>query len=341
MAKRILIVDDSVTILRAVGMALAGEDFSVGVARTIDEGLADAKKAPPDLIVADLALAGGRTGYDACAAFKANPALARVPVYILASKHNVYDEGRGRQAGAAGAWQKPFESKGLLDLLTQALGAPAAAEARRDTMEVPLADVVEMEAEEDLYEDFEVERPGGAPAPQPAKPAPAPAARPAVSIPVATVPAPSVERATDPMPVPSFAAAAPAAAPAPVSVPAAARTPAGLRPSLIPGASTPVARIPLAPGPAAPATPAPVPVASPPAARETARAPSAIAERVAEQVADRVAEKVAAAGARGPEYEAIAKLSREVIEQVVWEVVPELAEAIIRQEVDRLAAAKQ
>ena len=33
------------------------------------------------------------------------------------------------------------------------------------------------------------------------------------------------------------------------------------------------------------------------------------------------------------EYEAIAKLSREIIEQVVWEVVPELAEAIIREHV--------
>src|SRR5436853_598313 len=58
-------------------------------------------------------------------------------------------------------------------------------------------------------------------------------------------------------------------------------------------------------------------------------------------VTSAVAQKVAAIAARGPEYEAIAKLSREIIEQVVWEVVPELAELIIRQEVDRLAAAKR
>ena len=41
--------------------------------------------------------------------------------------------------------------------------------------------------------------------------------------------------------------------------------------------------------------------------------------------------------ARGAEYEAIAKLSAEAIQQIVWEVVPELAEVIIRAEVDRLA----
>jgi hypothetical protein len=62
---------------------------------------------------------------------------------------------------------------------------------------------------------------------------------------------------------------------------------------------------------------------------------------MAAAVSSIVEQKVTAMAARGPEYEAIAKLSREVIEQIVWEVVPELAEAIIRQEVDRLAAAKK
>lgn len=41
--------------------------------------------------------------------------------------------------------------------------------------------------------------------------------------------------------------------------------------------------------------------------------------------------------ARGAEYEAIAKLSADAIQQIVWEIVPELAEVIIRAEVDRLA----
>jgi hypothetical protein len=38
---------------------------------------------------------------------------------------------------------------------------------------------------------------------------------------------------------------------------------------------------------------------------------------------------------RGVEYEAIAKLSREIIERIAWEVVPELAETIIRENLDR------
>ena len=36
-----------------------------------------------------------------------------------------------------------------------------------------------------------------------------------------------------------------------------------------------------------------------------------------------------------------AKLSREIIEKIAWEVVPELAETIIKQQLDKLAAARQ
>lgn len=49
----------------------------------------------------------------------------------------------------------------------------------------------------------------------------------------------------------------------------------------------------------------------------------------------KVDQKIAAFAAKGPEYEAIAKLSREIIEKIVWEVVPELAEVIIREELQK------
>jgi hypothetical protein len=95
--------------------------------------------------------------------------------------------------------------------------------------------------------------------------------------------------------------------------------------------------------PIKPAIPAP----QPPAPRPTPAAPPVVAE-VARAAAPVVAQaavpavKAAAAAAghdpRGVEYEAIAKLSRDIIEQIVWEVVPELAERIIRENLDRLAA---
>jgi hypothetical protein len=48
-----------------------------------------------------------------------------------------------------------------------------------------------------------------------------------------------------------------------------------------------------------------------------------------------VDQTMAAISAKGPEYEAIAKLSREIIERIVWEVVPELADAIIRERLEK------
>lgn len=47
-----------------------------------------------------------------------------------------------------------------------------------------------------------------------------------------------------------------------------------------------------------------------------------------------VMEKLAA---RGPEYEALAELARPIIEAVVWEIVPEIAEAIMLENPDKFA----
>jgi hypothetical protein len=41
---------------------------------------------------------------------------------------------------------------------------------------------------------------------------------------------------------------------------------------------------------------------------------------------------------QGPEVKAIVNLSQDVIERIVWEVVPDLAEAIIRENLDKLTA---
>ena len=62
---------------------------------------------------------------------------------------------------------------------------------------------------------------------------------------------------------------------------------------------------------------------------------TAVSPVVSAAVGGLVDQKVAAIAAKGPEYEALAKLSREIIEQIVWEIVPELAEVIIREHVEK------
>src|SRR3954453_11816753 len=120
MAKRILIADDSVTIQKAFAMVFGGQDLTLLTARSVEEALSAAKHGRPDLVIADASLGSG-SGYDLCASLKADAGLRTVPVYILASPHIPYDEGRGHRAGAAGSLVKPFESQSMIDQVTQAL----------------------------------------------------------------------------------------------------------------------------------------------------------------------------------------------------------------------------
>lgn len=72
----------------------------------------------------------------------------------------------------------------------------------------------------------------------------------------------------------------------------------------------------------------------------TASKRSALVERTLAKMAARLAE---ASGLEpgSPELLALLKLSTEVVERVVWEVVPELAEQLIRENLEQLAAARR
>ncbi len=444
MGKRILLADDSRTIQQAFAMVMDGSGYALSFAKSVDEALAMAKRdGKPDLVLSDVALGSG-SGYDLCAGLKADSAMREVPVYLLASSHNPYDDARGRKVGADGHLAKPFESQALLDAVASVLAAPSRVlgvmpefsadyddnTARISAKDLPVDD-------DDSYGEITIER-GTPPAPAPAQPArvvkppsraagvrpipaagvaPAPfappsprpslipGARPSAAMPVArtgmtpqpapSVPAPgagriplnrtmmgfpSVKPPVVNKPAASATPVAPAAPiparatpPAPASVssrplvistPPAPAAPMANRPVLpLPSSASPAVASSLRPpvprlSPPPPTIPIPVeppaddaPVTRkvstplPPDASAGGAVPSqsgpAPSSGLAAAVSAAVDHKVAALAARGPEYEAIAKLSREIIEQVVWEVVPELAETIIRQEIDRLASAKK
>jgi CheY-like chemotaxis protein len=75
------------------------------------------------------------------------------------------------------------------------------------------------------------------------------------------------------------------------------------------------------------ATPATAPQGFPPAA-----APSPVAAAVNGQLAGKLGDL----GLSAQQADAVLALSREVVERVVWEVVPQLAEALIKEEIARL-----
>jgi CheY-like chemotaxis protein len=157
----------------------------------------------------------------------------------------------------------------------------------------------------------------GTPAPAPVAPAAQPAPRAAATTlsygasPVAIPPAPAAAAPAASPPLP------PAAAPRPVAPAMPAAAPAARAQTMI-GAGGP-----------------PAPAAAPPAAASPAPPPVAAQAFSGANGAD-FAKKLGALGLTSDQVNGVLSLSREVVERVVWEVVPTLAETIIREEIQRL-----
>jgi hypothetical protein len=64
--------------------------------------------------------------------------------------------------------------------------------------------------------------------------------------------------------------------------------------------------------------------------------PTQATAAVNEALSHSVVERLETLGLTPDQVEGVLKLSAEVVERVVWEVVPELAEAMIREELHRL-----
>jgi CheY-like chemotaxis protein len=294
---KILAVDDSATMRKILGMTFAGEGAVVVTASSADEALAKARQSPPDVVFADAALAG-TDGYALAIALKSDPALANAAVILLASQHHPFDEAKGRASGVDDHVAKPFDTQVVLDKVADVLRRPRA----RASAAAPAV--------------------AAAPPPPPAAPTPARVSKQTMAF------------GSPPAPPPP----APPAAPKPVLeladeevVPGPAAKPAPVAPKPAPAAAP--ARTFTAPAKPA-AAPAPV---APPAPAPPVRPPSRPAMAAAVAAVDGgMAAKLESLGLTKEQIEGVLALSREVVEQVVWEVVPDLAETLIREEIQRL-----
>jgi CheY-like chemotaxis protein len=129
------------------------------------------------------------------------------------------------------------------------------------------------------------------------------------------------------------AAPAPAPAPAPAAPVGGQTLPSAASRGMGFGAGNPMAK-PAAAQPAPAARPAPA-AAPAPAPKPVAAAPAA-APAISAAVNGHLAAKVGELGLTPAQADAVMALSRDVIERVVWEVVPVLAEALIKEELARL-----
>ena len=234
MPKNLLLADDSVTIQKVVAITFANEDYAVSAVDNGEDAIAKARATRPDVILLD-AMMPKKNGYEACEAIKADPALAGVPVILLAGTFEQFDEARAKAVRADAFIQKPFESQALINKVRELVEGRAPVTAPGAT---PLA--------------------FGAPATAPASAAPTLAPQPVAAAPRPVAPPAAAPPAARPAWSPPPAAARPPVGAAP---PQAARPPLGAAPP--PGARPPPGALPL-PGARPPAGAVPPPGARPP-----------------------------------------------------------------------------
>jgi CheY-like chemotaxis protein len=331
MSIKILLADDSITIQKVIGIIFGSEEYSLTV---VDNGKAAVEKALeiiPDILLID-ALMPGMSGYEVCEQIRATPELAAKPILLLTGSFEPFDETKAKNCGADDFISKPFESQQIIAKVTELceLSASRSFEAGQAETELELPATPPPLPEEPVH----AEEPAPAEEPVHAEDSETPA-QPTDIWGAFTTPEPPVEATapadeTEPHQTETPVEAADSTTWAPVdeyapedeeqaAEPLPAET-AAEAPYEEEGAFGEVSFADVS-EPAVvseePVKPPEVPEAAPPAAaEETGAAPATLTE-----------EQLRAA---------ISAASKEVIERIVWEVVPDLAEALIKEAIRQI-----
>ncbi|MCC6961879.1 MAG: response regulator [candidate division Zixibacteria bacterium] len=123
MGRKVLVVDDSPTIIKFVAFSLKSNGFEVISAADGMDALEKLShlEAGVDLVITDLNMPNV-DGYELIATLRQNPRFRKLPIIILSSEESEQDKVKGRQAGADAYLVKPFKSTALLETIGKLLG---------------------------------------------------------------------------------------------------------------------------------------------------------------------------------------------------------------------------
>jgi len=112
-SSRILCIDDSVTICRAVEYILHNHGYEVTAVSSPTKALSLIFQHKPDLVLCDIAMPE-LDGYELCGMLRKSSAFAKVPIIMLTGKDGFIDRVKARMVGATEYLTKPFGEKELL-----------------------------------------------------------------------------------------------------------------------------------------------------------------------------------------------------------------------------------
>lgn len=121
MKKKILLVDDSHTVLLMERMILAKLPFDLITASSGEEAVAKAGTEVPDLILMDVVMPK-MNGFEAVAAIRQREATRRTPIIMVTTRGESDNVEKGFVAGCSEYVTKPINSLELLTKVRSCLG---------------------------------------------------------------------------------------------------------------------------------------------------------------------------------------------------------------------------
>jgi twitching motility two-component system response regulator PilG len=120
---KVLLVDDTRTLLSLIQVYLLGWRMDFLEARDGIEGLAKAREHKPDLIISDIRMPG-MDGFEFCAAVRADRTLHTVPFIMLTSLTDEMSRRKGRLVGASAFLTKPIAPEALRGVVAELMKLP-------------------------------------------------------------------------------------------------------------------------------------------------------------------------------------------------------------------------
>jgi CheY-like chemotaxis protein len=119
--KKILLVDDSSTVLLLHKMMLADRDYELLTARNGQEAVDKALAERPDVIFMDVIMPR-MSGFEACRALRAREETRAVPIIMVTTRGEPHNVKEGFDSGCTDYITKPFNGDELLTKLQSYLG---------------------------------------------------------------------------------------------------------------------------------------------------------------------------------------------------------------------------
>lgn len=112
-ASTILVVEDDPMLGRMLRATLEAEGYNAVIAQTGEEGIAQALREVPQLVLLDLMLPG-INGFEVVEQLRANVKTAHIPVVMLSARHDTADKIRAFESHVDDYLTKPFNSEELI-----------------------------------------------------------------------------------------------------------------------------------------------------------------------------------------------------------------------------------